>query len=90
MTLLFAAFLPDRDINLNSAFNIWLRCEVDLPFRCITQHPSFRRICLHSYELENAIMGFSQVCGMRAAREMNNMYVHKKYIYLPMLFGFCQ
>ena len=51
--------------------------EVDPPFRCITQHPSFQRVCLHSKVLENAIVGFSQVRGMRAPREMNNMYVYK-------------
>ena len=77
MTLLFAAILRDRDINLNIVFNIWLRCEVDPPFRCITQHPSFQRVCLHGEVLENAIVRFSQVRVMRAPQEITNMIVNK-------------
>ena len=51
--------------------------EVDPPFRCITQHSRFQGVCLHREVLENAIVGFSQVRGMRAPQEMNNMYVNK-------------
>ena len=62
--------------------------EVDPPFRCITQHPSFQRVFLNREVLETAIVGLSQVHRMRVPQEMNNMYVNK-YIYLPMVFGFC-
>ena len=51
--------------------------QEEQPIRCITQHPSFQTICLQREVLETAIVGLSQVHGIRTLREMNNMYVNK-------------
>ena len=47
--------------------------QVDPPFLCITQHPSFQTVCLQREVLETAIVGLSQVRGMRVPQEMNKM-----------------
>ena len=64
-----------------------LDVEVDPPFRCITQYPSFQRGGLHREVSENAIVEFSQVCIIRAPQEMNNMYVTNNTFICPCYLG---
>lgn len=52
-----------------------LDLEDDPPIRCISRHPVFETVCLRREVLEMAIVGLSQARGIRAPRELANMYV---------------
>ena len=52
-----------------------LDLEDNPPFRCISRHPDFETVCLRGEVLETAIVGLSQARGIRAPRELANMYV---------------
>ena len=55
-----------------------LDVQEEQPIRFMIQHPSFQTICLQREVLEIvAIVGLSQLRGIRAQGEMNNMYVNK-------------
>lgn len=49
--------------------------EDDPPIRCISRHRNFETVCLRSEVLETAIVGLNQARGIRAPRELENVFV---------------
>ena len=45
------------------------------PIRCISRRPDFKTVCLRREVLVTAIFGLTQAFGIRAPRELANMYV---------------
>ena len=66
-------------MNFQLGIAAFLLYDLDLednpPIRCISLHPDFETVCLRREVLETAIVGLSQARGIRAPRELANMYV---------------
>ena len=62
---------------ITCAFDILPRCAGRTTYSLCNTASSFQTICLQREVLETAIVGLSLVRGIRAPREMNNIYVNK-------------
>ena len=66
-------------MNFQLGIAAFLLYDLDLednpPIRCMSCHPDFETVCLRREVLETAIVGLSQARGIRAPRELANMYV---------------
>ena len=71
--------MKNQQFVFNKALLLFLLHDLDLeddpPIRCISRHPNFETVCLRREVLETAIVGLGQVNGIRAPRELANMYI---------------